>query len=71
MARFGVGAWVHHKKTNEDGKIKSISEQTGRTIYQVSIPSDASRTSWIMGAEPADWNEDDLESSTNPVLPRD
>ena len=71
MAKFVVGSWLHHRKTNEDGKVKAVEESNGRTVYAVSIPRDTTYTSWVLGADSAHWYEEDVEQSTRKILPPD
>jgi hypothetical protein len=67
--RFAVKNWVRNKRTNEDGQVKGLYEQNGIAMYEVSVPNDPSRTSWELGAERADWADNEVQPSTSETLP--
>lgn len=69
LHRFAVKNWVQNKMTTEDGQVKRLYELNGIAMYEVSVPIDPTRTSWVLGAELANWADDEVQPSTSKTLP--
>jgi len=67
-AKFRINDLLHHRQTNEDGRVNRVYEEDGVTVYEVAVPMDP--TSWMLGASETHWREDEVEISRNESLRR-
>jgi hypothetical protein len=38
IAKFRINDLPHHRGTNEDGRVNSVYEEDGVTVYEVAVP---------------------------------
>jgi hypothetical protein len=61
--KFREGAFLHNRKTKEDGLVSRVYQLDGRTMYEIWVP--VRPDTWLSGHYVSDWAESHLKLSNN------